>query len=402
MAKTPPVSSWSEDYDIFDPGYVKDPAPVWEELRSGGCPIAHTDRWGGSWMPTRYEDMRSFVKMVPALSSKEPIVVPLPKVDDPKADSYGLSSPPITSDPPEQIPMRRLILPFFNPKAVAEYRGYTVDLCNRLIDKFIDKGKCDGAVDYAQQIPPHVIAHMLGIDEERAGEFTDWVRNVLELGLSNPELRIKYRRIIREFFAEEVAKRRENPGDDLISQLLAKELEGEPVDDRTAIGICNLMLVAGIDTTWSSIGSAMWHLSHHSEDRRRLASEPDLFPSAIEELLRFYSPVTMARIATEEIQAGGVTIKPGDRVLMNFPAANRDPEIFDQPEKVILDRGKNRHIAFGIGIHRCAGSNLARMEMDVALRTWFERIPEFELYDPDSVTWAGGQVRGPRIIPIRF
>ena len=82
MAKTPPVSSWSEDYDIFDPGYVKDPAPVWEELRSGGCPIAHTERWGGSWMPTRYEDMRSFVKMVPALSSKEPIVVPLPKVDD--------------------------------------------------------------------------------------------------------------------------------------------------------------------------------------------------------------------------------------------------------------------------------------------------------------------------------
>jgi len=160
--------------------------------------------------------------------------------------------------------------------------------------------------------------------------------------------------------------------------------------------------VAGIDTTWSSIGAAIWHFSSHPEDRRRLAAEPDLFPGAIEEMLRFYSPVTMARVATEEVKAGDVTIKPGDRVLMNFPAANHDPAVFDEPDKVILDRERNRHIAFGIGIHRCAGSNLARMEMAIALRTWFKRMPEFELSDPDAVTWAGGQVRGPRNIPIRF
>ena len=133
-----------------------------------------------------------------------------------------------------------------------------------------------------------------------------------------------------------------------------------------------------------------------------MAAEPDLFPSAIEELLRFYSPVTMARLATEEVKAGDVTFKPGDRVLMNFPGANRDPEVFEEPDRVVLDREKNRHIAFGIGIHRCAGSNLARMEMDVALRVWFERIPEFELAEPDAVTWSGGQVRGPRRIPIVF
>jgi hypothetical protein len=166
--------------------------------------------------------------------------------------------------------------------------------------------------------------------------------------------------------------------------------------------MCNLMLVAGIDTTWSSIGSALWHLASTPSDRQRLASEPELFPSAVEELLRYYSPVTMARICQKDIDVAGVSMKAGDRVLMNFPGANHDPEVFDNPDEVILDREKNRHIAFGVGIHRCAGSNLARMEMDVALRVWMERIPEFELSDPDAVTWAGGQVRGPRNIPVRF
>ncbi len=400
MTKSAPVNDWATDYDIFDPDYVKDPTPVWKELR-GKCPIAHSDRWGGSWLPTRYEDMQAFVKMVPALSSQEPLVVPPPEVDE-EMEQYGITAPPITADPPEQIPMRRLILPFFTPKAVAVHRPFTEALCHELIDQFIDDGECDAAVMYSQQIPSRVIGHMLGIDPARNDEFVEWVRGVLEFGLTDPEIRIKYRRIIREFFMEIVAERRKNPGDDIVSQLIEKELDGKPVDDITLIGMCNLLLIAGIDTTWSSIGSALWHFGTHAEDRRRLAAEPDLFPSAIEEMLRYYAPVTMARIATEEIEVGDVTFKPGDRVLMNFPGANHDPEFFEDADKVILDRERNRHIAFGIGIHRCAGSNLARMEMDIALRTWFERIPEFEISDPEAVTWAGGQVRGPRNLPMKF
>jgi cytochrome P450 len=396
-----PVHDWATDYDIFDPDYVKDPLPIWRELRNR-CPIAHTERWGGSWLTTRYEDLQAFVRMVPALSSQSPIVVPPPEPIDPEMDEYGIDAPPITSDPPEHLPMRRLILPFFTPKAVAVHQPYTESLCRALIDDFIDQGTCDAAAQYAQQIPPRVIAHMLGIDPSRSNEFVEWVRGVLEIGLSQPEVRIKYRRIIRQFFGELVSKRRANPGNDLISQLLDQDIDGTPLSDRAVVGMCNLLLVAGIDTTWSSIGSALWHFSTHAEHRRRLANEPNLFPSAIEELLRYYAPVTMARIATEEIQVGEVTFAPGDRVLMNFPAANHDPEVFDRPDEVVLDRERNRHIAFGIGIHRCAGSNLARMEMEVALRVWFERIPEFALFDPDSVTWAGGQVRGPRSIPVTF
>jgi cytochrome P450 len=404
MTDTPAVADWATDFDIFDDDYVKDPAPVWNELRDK-CPIAHTERWGGSWLPTRYEDMQAFVRMVPELSSRDPQVVSMPKEEDrfdPVLAEYGNSAPPITSDPPDHIPMRRLILPLFTPKATEQYRPFAEQLCHDLIDGFIGKGECDAALDYAVHIPAKTIAHVIGVDGERSDEFVGWVRGLLEEGMTDTAKRIKYRSIIRQFFGELVDARKVEPRDDLISRLLQQEIYGQPLAKKAAVGMCNLLLVAGIDTTWSSISSSLWHFSTHPEDRRRLASEPDLFPSAIEEMLRFYSPVTMARKVTEEVKVGDVTFKPGDKVLLNFPAANRDPEAFEDPDKVILDRAKNRHIAFGIGSHRCAGSNLARMEMDVALRIWFERIPEFELTDPDAVTWAGGQVRGPRHLPFRF
>lgn len=406
MSEQGKVTDWANDYDIFDEEYVRDPAPIWDDIRASGCPIAHTTRHGGSWLPTKYEQLQAMVRMVPELSSRSVTVVPpspelrAELVEEVK--QYGSESPPITSDPPEQIPYRRLILPFFNPKATAAHRPHTEQLCNELIDRFIDDRRADAAVDYAQQIPPRIIAHIIGIDPGRADEFTEWTRGLLELGQQQPELRTKYRRIIRDFFADLVSQRREERRDDLISKLIDSEIEGEPLNDYKVIGMCNLLLVAGIDTTWSSIGSAMWHFASTPDDRRRIAAEPDLLPTAIEELLRFYSPVTMARKVTEEVEMDGVTFNPGDKVLLNFPAANRDPEVFERADKVVIDRQRNRHVAFGVGIHRCAGSNLARMEMEVALSTWFSRIPEFELTDPADVRWVGGQVRGPRTVPVTF
>jgi len=400
MAQTQPVADWTNDYDIFDAGYVRDPAPVWDDLREG-CPMARTQRWGGSWLPTKYDDVQALAKMVPELSSREPLVVTV-EVPEGEAAFEGISAPPISADPPESTWTRRLLLPTFAPKAVEQYRSYTQELCNDLIDGFIGNGECDAAGDYAQQIPPRVIAHLLGIDPNRAGEFTEWVQGVLELGLADPALRLKYRTKILGFLSAEVADRAENPREDLLSELLAQEHDGEPVPQKVVVGMANLLLIAGIDTTWSSIGSALWHLGTHAEDRRRLANDSELFPTAIEELLRAYSPVTMARVVDTEVEFGDVTLSVGDKVLMNFPGANRDPEVFERADEVILDRKKNRHIAFGAGIHRCAGSNLARLEMDIALRTWMARIPEFEVSKPEAVTWAGGQVRGPRHLPVRF
>ena len=403
MAKEP-VTDWGTDYDIFDKGYLKNPFPIWDELRES-CPVAHTERWGSSWMPTRYEDLFKIAQDIEHFSSRDILVVrggPPPEGEEPDEDipeelrNYDVGAPPITSDPPEHTWARRLLLPPFSIKEIAKWEPETRELCRSLVDGFVNEGRADGAEDYAQQIPSRVIASMLGIPKEEANTFTEWVRGFLELGLTNVDLQSEASRNIFGFLWEKIEEHREHPKDDLISYLLSSKVDGEPVAATHVLGTCFLLLVAGIDTTWSSIGSALWHLAQHPEDRARLVAEPELMPMAVEELLRAYSPVTMARYVAEDVEYAGCPMSEGDKVLMNFPAANRDPDVFEDPDKVILDRKKNPHIAFGVGIHRCAGSNLARMEMRVAIEEWLAQIPDFRLEDPDAVTWAGGQVRGPR------
>ncbi len=402
----PAVEDWASDYDIFDPEYVKDPYGVWDDLREK-CPIAHSDRWGASWMPTRYADLFAIAQDFSHFSSRDiGVVTDTPSAysdGDKKEDPFeGVSVPPISSDPPEHTWSRKLLLPFFSLKAIAKYEDETRDHCRGLIEAFIDKGRADAAADYAQQIPPYVIAGMLGVPQEMSATFVEWVRDVLEFGLTDPERAASGRMKGLTYLWQAIQERKAAPRDDLISDLVRAEVDGAPVPDMHILGTCGLLLVAGIDTTWSSIGSAMLHLAQNPKDAKRLVDEPGLIPTAVEELLRAYSPVTMARVLNEDYQYNGCPMKANEKVLMNFPAANRDPEKFEDSDSVIIDREKNPHIAFGVGIHRCVGSNLARMEMRVAIEEWLRRIPEFRLEDADAVTWACGQVRGPRTVPVVF
>ncbi len=399
-----PVTDWTTDYDIRDETYIENPVPIWAEMR-GTCPIAHTERLGGSWNPTRFDDLRELSKMVPELSSRQPLVMP-PAPNAPETSRFEqmISAAPITADPPIHTWTRRMLLPAFAPKAVEKYTEYTEELAHSLIDGFIEAGRCDGAVDYSQQIPPRVIAHMIGVDPGMADQFVIWVNQLLGEGLSKPELRLQARDSLIGFINGEVRARQQDPQEDLLTELLFMELDDPEanITPEVVVGVTNLLIVAGIDTTWSSIGSALWHLGTNPDDLQRLIDEPELLPTAVEEFLRYYAPVTMARVAETDIEYNGVHIKPGDKVLMNFPAACHDPEQFENPDEFIIDRARNRHIAFGAGIHRCAGSNLARLEMNTALRVWLERIPRFEVSDREAMKWAGGQVRGPRVMPMSF
>ncbi|MEM7404401.1 MAG: cytochrome P450 [Pseudomonadota bacterium] len=401
MKDRPPVDDWSRDFDIFHQDYADDPAPIWKDLQSR-CPIAHSERYGSMWMSTRYEDARALAVQTDVLSNRQVSLAPMKSSVDLLADYHSHITPPISNDPPVHTPLRRLILPFFSPRAVALHRDFTESLCHELIDVFCARGTCDAAVEYAQQLTPRVIGNMLDIDPNRSDEFVSWVRGFIELGASDIELRERSRKEMMRFFGDLVRARRGGDGEDYISELLRKDVDGEPIADQMAVNFCLLLLIAGIDTTWSSLGTSLWHFATHPEHRVRMVEEPEIFPTAIEELLRFYAPVSVGRVAMEDVEYGGVTMRRGDRVMINYPAANRDPEAFENPDEVVLDRQQNRHFAFGVGVHRCAGSNLARMEMEVALKVWFERIPEFELADPDGVTWAGGQVRGARNVPVRF
>lgn len=399
-----PVEDWTTDYDIRDEQYVEDPVPIWAEMRNT-CPVAHTERLGGSWNPTKFDDVRALAQMVPELSSRQILVMP-PAPDAPELSRYEqqIGAAPITADPPIHSWTRRMLLPAFAPRAVMQYQEYTESLCHRLIDDFIAEGTADAAVQYAQQIPPRVIAHMIGVDESMADQFVEWVNGLLGEGLHDPVVRTEARDGLIGFITTEVQERLTNPREDLISEFLFMELDHPEakITPEVVVGIVNLLIVAGIDTTWSSIGSGLWHLATNQHDRQRLVDDPAILPIAVEEMLRYYAPVTMARVADVDIEFEGVEIKRGDKVLMNFPAACHDPEQFEDPDDFVVDRAKNRHVAFGSGIHRCAGSNLARLEMNTAIRVWLERIPEFTLRTEETMKWAGGQVRGPRMLPLAF
>ena len=399
----PPVTDFATDFDHADPTWVNNPFPIWDELRAT-CPIAHSDRYGGTWLPVTHEhvsaiayDTENFTSRAVVVSEVRPGPMDLPA-------PIGVA-PPITSDPPFHAMARRLLLPAFAPRKVDALEPFTRQLCNDLLDALEGKDIVDAAVEYAQHIPLRVIAKMLGFPAEDADYFRHVIHLILEEGITvteDDDERLVEGQALDAYFDNQIADHVANPRDDLTTFLLEAELDGNKLMHEHVRGTMLLILVAGIDTTWSAIGSALWHLAHNPEDLKRLAAEPDLMPFAIEEMLRAYAPVTMARLVAQDVEIGGCPMKEGDWVLLPFPAANRDPEFFDRADEVIIDREENRHAAFGLGIHRCLGSNLARMELRVAVEEWVKRFPNFELADPNAVTWAAGQVRGPRSIPVRL
>ncbi|WP_307781225.1 cytochrome P450 [Rhabdothermincola sediminis] len=395
----PPVTDWATDFDHTDPAWAADPYPIWAELRER-CPIAHSDRYGGVWLPTRHEDVAAIAYDTEHFTSQSVIVSEgRPMIPAPQ----GIA-PPISSDPPFHHEARRLLLPAFSPRAIAPLEPFTRDYCRELLDAVDGQEVVDAAKEYAQHIPVRVIAKMLGFPPEDADQFREFVHNALEAVDLPVEQRMANFEKLDEYLGEQVRDHLENPRDDLTTFLLRAEMNGERLNADHVRGSIALLLIAGIDTTWSAIGASIWHLAQHPDDLRRLVAEPELMPTAVEELLRAYAPVTMARLVKEDFEFNGCPMRRNEWVLLPFPAANRDPEVFDRPEEVVIDRAENRHAAFGLGIHRCAGSNLARMELRVALDVWIERFGRsgFELADPAAVTWSGGQVRGPRTLPVRI
>lgn len=396
------VDDWATDFDHTDPQWVADPYPIWDELRAT-CPVAHSERYGGTWLPVRHDDVAAVAYDTEHFTSRSVIVSELRPDDDDLPAPIGIA-PPITSDPPFHAMARRLLLPAFGPKVIAGLEDFTRDLCRELLDAVEGAETVDAAVDYAQHIPVRVICKMLGFPQQDADIFRRFIHMVIEdvdMTAEERQAQIQTGELdtyIHARIDEHVAE----PRDDLTTFLLEAELDGEKLHPDHVAGTMVLLMIAGIDTTWSAIGASLWHLAQHADDRRRLAAEPELMTTAVEEFLRAYAPVTMARLVSQDFEFEGCAFKEGDWLLLPFPAANRDPEAFEDADKVLIDRAENRHAAFGLGIHRCLGSNLARMELRIALEEWMARHPDFELADPASVTWSAGQVRGPRTLPVRI
>ena len=397
-----PVTDWATDFDHVDPEYSKNIYAIWEELKKSGCPIAHTERYGGTWLPLTHEMVHEIAYDTDHFSSRSVVVGQI----KPSQQEFSLPAPigpvpPISSDPPFHGEARRLLLPAFSPKQIDPLRDVIRSFCNDLIDKMGDREFVEVSKEYTQNIPVMIICHMLGFPLSDIEKFLGWIHVVLESVNAPIGSRQEQMQELNEYIEWHIADRMENPKDDLISYLLNAELFGEKLSHQHVHGTVLLALIAGIDTTWSAMGSSLLHLATNSVDRRRLVENPDMIPQAIEEFLRAYAPVTMARVVTEDLDFHGVKMKKEDWVLLPFPAANRDETEFPDADQVDIDREVNRHSAFGLGIHRCIGSNLARLELNVAVEVFLERFPDFELSQDDEVRYSTGQVRGPRYLPFR-
>jgi hypothetical protein len=392
------VTDWATDFDHTDAAWIADPFPIWDDLRQR-CPVAHSPRYGGTWLPVTHELVSEVAYDHDRFTSRAVVVTDRRPGPDAAPAPIGVA-PPITSDPPFHAIVRRMLIPAFAPKTIAALEPFTRSLCRELLDAVDGTASFDASLEYAQHIPVRVIVRFLGFPQSDADLFRSFIRRVMEDVDQTPDERDHVLEEMDEYMTAQIEDHRARPRDDLTSFLCEARIGGTTLSIEHIRGTMVLLMIAGIDTTWSAIGAALWHLASHQDDLRRLVGEPALMDTATEEFLRAYAPVTMARLVAKDCSFAGQSLKEGDWLLLPFPAANRDPAVFADAGQVLIDRAENRHAAFGLGRHRCLGSNLARMELRVALEEWLARYPSFRLTDPDAVVWSGGQIRGPRSLPL--
>ena len=389
-----PVTDWVNDWDWLDDHWGSNAIDIWNAVREQ-CPVASTERYGRAFMPVTMDAVAQVAQDTENFSSAW---VSVSRPDAPRA-----ASPPITSDPPDHHGHRRLLLPAFSPKRIKQMEHDMREFCRDLIAQLDGADTADAAEQFAQHIPVHGICRVTGIDENDADLFRDWIYRNFQLAPKDNSVRLQVITEMSEYIGQLLTTRLENPVDDMLTDIANAEIDGEPVDWDLKIGYVRLLIVAGIDTTWSAIGSGLWHFAQHPEEVARLVAVDNddmLWQTASEEVLRYYAPVTMARKVLNDIEVAGCPVHAGDQMLVTFPAANHDPDSFENAHEFQLDRAKNRHVAFGLGVHRCVGSNLARLELLVALQEWLRAFPTYSLDTDKETLWANGQVRGPRNIPV--
>jgi cytochrome P450 len=291
---------------------------------------------------------------------------------------------PLEIDPPEHAKFRKLLDPLFAPRRVAELEDSTRRLVNDLIDAVIDDGRANFHQMIAEPLPSQVFLTMFGLPVARTAEFIELKDGIIRPPVADIEEARRYRdatgQKIYAAIQEAIDQRMEERQDDFISQFLDAEVEGHRLTVEDVLDIGYLFFLAGLDTVTASLDCMIAHLAQNPEQQRRLVEHPDDIPAAMEELLRWESPVAgVIRVATQDTELSGCPIKAGDKVSVNIGSANTDERFWDNPDVVDFDREINKHIAFGGGVHRCLGSHLARMELRVGLEEWHKRVPSYEL-----------------------
>ncbi len=318
---------------------------------------------------------------------------------------------PLQIDPPDHKKFRKLLDPLFAPRKMALLDDEVSALVNHLIDGFIDRGEVDFAKEFSIPFPSQVFLTLLGLPLDELDRFL-----VMKDGIIRPDhvtgkpygsqavhdYQQKVADSVYDYFEEILDQREVERRSDLLSHFLDAEVEGDRLSREDILDICFLFLIAGLDTVTATLDCMFSFLAQHPDHRRQIVESPEVIPNAIEELLRWETPVMgVARVAVEETELGGCPVHVGDAVMIMLGSANTDETEFPDADQVSFNREVNRHIAFGGGIHRCLGSNLARLELRVALREWHKRIPEYEV-EPGHTLVYTPSIRSIEHFPMRF
>jgi len=372
------------DFDhVFGAAFTQDPFAAFEQTR--GDRAFWSPHHGGYWVLTRMADIREALQR-PQQFSNWPTGIPAHV-------SRRERMLPLELDPPDHTAYRRVLAPMFAPKAVTARTAAIGATCAQLIDALAPKGHCDFIAEFAQPFPTTIFTNMLGLPAGEADRFVGW-NNVLLHSQDDPEARRVAGLEINGYLRELIEARGEEPRDDLVSALLESQVDGRPIERDEVQNLTFMLFVAGLDTVTAALSFCFRYLAEHAEHRRQIVADPALIPSAVEELLRVHAFINPARTVTADLEFAGVRMRAGDRVLVSTALASNDPEEFADPLEVRLDRTGNRHLAFGAGPHRCAGSHLARDELVTAVREWHHRIPDYAVAPDRPVTVHAGGAMG--------
>ncbi|MFD0066421.1 cytochrome P450 [Streptomyces sp. NPDC056690] len=401
--------------ELFTWEFASDPYPAYAWLREH-APVHRTKLPSGveAWLVTRYADARQ--ALADSRLSKNPEhhaedAQGKSKTGIPGERSANLMTHLLNIDPPDHTRLRRLVSKAFTPRRVAAFAPRVQELADDLIDRFAPRGEADLIHDFAFPLPIYAICDLLGVPREDQDDFRDWAGMMIRHGGGPRGGVARSVKKIRGYLAELIHRKRNDPGDDLISDLIRASDHGEHLTENEAAAMCFVLLFAGFETTINLIGNGVYALLGNPEQRARLQEsiergERELLDTGIEELLRYDGPVELAtwRFATEPLTIGGQQIATGDPVLVVLAAADRDPARFHEPDTLDLSRRDNQHLGYGHGIHYCLGAPLARLEGTVAIETLLRRLPDLTLaVDRADLRWRGGLImRGLRTLPVEF
>lgn len=380
-----PAPGMDMEFDHWSSKMAYSPYDVWTRLRNE-CPVARTPRHGGYYVLSQYEDVFAAALNTDIFSSD--------------GDGLGVAIPPqelrplypIDLDPPYHTKYRQLLNPFFNMRTVATMEPMIRELARELISAFPESGPFDVCAAFTLPLPRRVGFKMLSFPEEWTEEVSELVEAIMSdvkdrQGEAAPKLFARLTQILTE--------RKSGPRhDDLLDTVVFGTIDGEPVDDQQSFAMLVLLLMGGLSTTSAALAMMVEWLADHPEDRRRLREHPEVHNLAVDEFIRYSSPVAhIGRTVMADTEVHGCPIPKGSRVLLGFGSANRDERAFERPDEVIIDRQPNRHAGFGIGPHRCIGSHLAKLQVKIALEELLASAPRFHVHDHGQTHWVGSESR---------